>query len=74
VLTAREMEILKLLADGLSTREIADRLFISHRTVSTHTTNLLGKLHVDTRAAAIAYAHRSGMLAQRRGDPSIGTM
>jgi DNA-binding CsgD family transcriptional regulator len=46
----------------LSTRDIADRLFISHRTVSTHTTNLLGKLRVETRAAAIAVAHRTGLI------------
>ncbi|MEA2529271.1 MAG: hypothetical protein QOG89_915, partial [Thermomicrobiales bacterium] len=61
-LTARESEVLRLLAEGLSTREIADRLFISHRTVSTHTTNLLGKLRVDTRAAAVAVARRSGLV------------
>jgi predicted ATPase/DNA-binding CsgD family transcriptional regulator/Tfp pilus assembly protein PilF len=61
-LTARETEVLRLLAAGLSTREIADRLFISHRTVSTHTTNLLGKLGVDTRAAAVAVALRNGLV------------
>ncbi|HKG26885.1 MAG TPA: tetratricopeptide repeat protein [Thermomicrobiales bacterium] len=61
-LTAREMEVLRLLSEGLSTRDIADRLYISHRTVSTHTTNLLGKMRVETRAAAIALAHRTGMI------------
>jgi predicted ATPase/DNA-binding CsgD family transcriptional regulator/Tfp pilus assembly protein PilF len=61
-LTARETEVLRMLAEGLSTRDIADRLFISHRTVSTHTTNLLGKLRVDTRAAAIAIAYRNGLI------------
>jgi non-specific serine/threonine protein kinase len=47
-LTAREMEVLRLLSEGLSTRDIADRLYISHRTVTTHTTNLLGKMRVET--------------------------
>jgi DNA-binding CsgD family transcriptional regulator/tetratricopeptide (TPR) repeat protein len=61
-LTAREMEVLRLLSEGLSTRDIADRLYISHRTVTTHTTNLLGKMRVETRAAAIALAHRTGMI------------
>jgi non-specific serine/threonine protein kinase len=61
-LTAREFEVLKMLAEGLSTRDIADRLYISHRTVTTHTTNLLGKMRVDTRAAAIAAAHRTGLI------------
>jgi len=54
LLTRRELEILRLLADGLSTTYIADRLSIRYRTVSTHTKNFLGKLRVETRAAAIA--------------------
>jgi predicted ATPase/DNA-binding CsgD family transcriptional regulator len=58
LLTAREAEVLRLLADGFSTREIADTLSISPRTASTHVQNILGKLEVNTRTAAIAKAHR----------------
>jgi non-specific serine/threonine protein kinase len=57
-LTPREREILRLLASGHSNRAIAERLFISPTTVATHLANLYGKLGVDSRAQAIAYAHR----------------
>ena len=56
-LTARELEVLRLLATGRSTEEIADALFISRRTATTHVGNILGKLGVNTRAAAVAFAH-----------------
>ncbi len=55
-LTSRERDVLRLLVDGRSSREIAAELFISHRTVTTHVTNLLAKLGVDSRAAAVAFA------------------
>lgn len=58
-LTAREVEILRLLAQGKSTREISDDLFISPRTTATHITNILGKLEVPSRTAAVAYAMRN---------------
>ena len=45
-LTDREIEILKLIAEGMSNKEIGDQLFISHRTVDTHRTNLMKKLDV----------------------------
>jgi DNA-binding CsgD family transcriptional regulator len=57
-LTPREREILRLLTAGHSNRAIAERLFISPTTVATHLANLYGKLGVDSRAQAIAYAHR----------------
>jgi predicted ATPase/DNA-binding CsgD family transcriptional regulator len=57
-LTAREAEVLRLLAEGLSDREIADALALSPRTVGGHVTHLLGKLGVDSRTAAVAYALR----------------
>jgi predicted ATPase/DNA-binding CsgD family transcriptional regulator len=60
-LTAREAEVLRLLAQGLSTREIADTLYISPRTAATHITNILGKLEVTSRTAAVAYAVRVGL-------------
>ena len=59
-LTARGAEVLRLLAQGLTDREIATRLFISPRTASFHVANLLAKLGVDSRAAA-AYAGRHGL-------------
>lgn len=57
-LTKREREILRLLADGKSNREISEHLFISQTTVASHVKNIYGKLGVDTRAKAVAFAHR----------------
>jgi len=57
-LTEREMEVLKLLAEGLSNREIAERLFISLPTVKKHTGNLFAKLNVSSRTQAIARAQQ----------------
>ena len=60
-LTAREAEVLRLLAQGLSDREIAEALFISPRTVHGHVTNLLAKLGLESRTAAAAFAVRHGL-------------
>ena len=60
-LTPREIDVLRLLED-YSDREIADRLSIGSRTVSTHVTNILAKLSVNTRTSAVAYAIRRGMI------------
>ncbi len=58
-LTPRELEVVRLIAAGNSNQEIADALFISHRTVSTHVTHIFAKLDVENRAAVAAYAvHR----------------
>jgi non-specific serine/threonine protein kinase len=62
ILSPREIEVLRLLADGRSAQEIAGDLFISHRTVTTHISNILGKLGVDSRAAAVAVALRNGLV------------
>jgi DNA-binding CsgD family transcriptional regulator len=60
-LTAREVEVLRLLVDGRSNREIAGMLFISPRTASTHVGRILEKLGVGSRAAAASYARRHGL-------------
>ena len=60
-LTNRELEILRLLTQGRSTREISDALFISPRTTTTHIANILGKIDVTSRAAAVAWAMRNGL-------------
>jgi DNA-binding NarL/FixJ family response regulator len=53
-LTAREAEVLQLIAEGLSNAEIADRLVLSRRTVDHHVSAILRKLDVPTRARAVA--------------------
>ena len=60
-LTRREREVLRLLAEGRSDREIAEALFISAKTAGAHVSNLLGKLGVPSLAAAVAYIHRHGL-------------
>jgi non-specific serine/threonine protein kinase len=57
-LTGRELDILRLLATGKSDRQIGDDLFISHRTVMRHVSNILAKLGLKSRSAAAAYAVR----------------
>ena len=61
-LTRRETDVLRLLVDGLSDREIGEALFISHRTAMTHVANILGKLSLESRTAAAAYALRNKLV------------
>jgi DNA-binding CsgD family transcriptional regulator len=61
-LTPREREVLQLLVAGRSNREIAEALFISHRTATTHVTNILAKFAVETRAAAVTHAFQHDLL------------
>jgi two-component system nitrate/nitrite response regulator NarL len=61
-LTARELEILRLLADGLTTPDIARHLFISRKTVGTHIEHILAKLGVHSRTEAVALAYRDGLV------------
>jgi DNA-binding NarL/FixJ family response regulator len=63
-LTTREFDILLLLADGLSTAELADRLVLSPRTVEHHVSAVLRKLGEPTRARAVAAARRLGVLEE----------
>jgi two-component system, NarL family, response regulator LiaR len=60
-LSARELEVLQLVAHGLSNHEIAERLVISEMTVRTHVSNILGKLHLASRIQAALYALREGL-------------
>ncbi len=64
-LSRRELEVLTLVAEGRSNREIADRLFISDRTVGRHLTNIYNKLGVTSRTQAARYALDHGMTATR---------
>lgn len=59
-LTEREREVLRLIANGLNNREIAEKLVISEKTVKTHVSNILSKLHLDDRTQAAIYALRHG--------------
>ena len=60
-LTARERDVLRLLAAGKSNREIAEALYISERTARTHVGNILGKLGLHSRSAAASFAYRHGL-------------
>jgi NarL family two-component system response regulator LiaR len=60
-LTEREVEVLRLVAEGLSNGEIAERLTISGRTVGVHVGNILSKLHLANRTQAVLYALREGI-------------
>jgi DNA-binding response OmpR family regulator len=64
-LTAREQQVLQLLADGLSQRDIADTLVISPRTAGKHIERILEKLEVRSRAQAVAVAYRDDLVATR---------
>lgn len=66
-LSAREREVLALVARGTSNREIARELFISEATVKTHLTHLYAKLGVNDRAAAVAAAYERGILGRTGG-------
>ena len=67
-LTRREREVLALLAEGRTNRQIADQLFISESTAGVHVSNILGKLGVTGRTEAAAVAFRAGMIP---GEPEL---
>jgi DNA-binding CsgD family transcriptional regulator len=62
ILSPRELEVLRLMAEGLSSREIGERLFISPRTATTHVANIFAKLDVDSRASAVTAGFRLGLI------------
>jgi DNA-binding NarL/FixJ family response regulator len=61
-LTAREMQVLRLVATGKTNRRIADQLAISEKTVARHVSNIFTKLDLSTRAAATAYAYQHDLM------------
>lgn len=67
-LTSRELEVLRALSEGLSTREICDRMFIAPNTLRTHVQNITGKLHVHSKLEAVAVGLRYGLIEP----PSLG--
>lgn len=64
-LSDRELDVLRLIADGLSNAEIAGKLIISEKTVKGHVSNILGKLHMLDRTQAAVYAWQQGLVARR---------
>ncbi|MBQ0994565.1 response regulator transcription factor, partial [Micromonospora sp. H61] len=64
LLTAREREVLRLVAEGYSNSRIAERLFISPKTASVHVSRIIAKLGVTNRVEAAALAHRLGLLTE----------
>jgi NarL family two-component system response regulator LiaR len=71
-LTEREAEVLLLVAQGLSNRDIAGRLHITDATVRSHVSNILSKLHLATRIQAALYALREGLVSLDAGEATSG--
>lgn len=65
-LTKREVEIVKLITEGLSTKEIADQLFLSHHTIYTHKKNVMKKLQIKSSSELILYAIDAGLASGKR--------
>ena len=72
-LTPRELEVLNLVTEGYSNRQIATELFISAKTASVHVSNILAKLGVASRGEAAATAHRLGLFDPAQGPPRAPT-
>ena len=61
-LTLRELEVIKLICDGLSSKKIAEKLFLSPYTIDTHRKNIYSKLNIDSMGALIKMAHDEGLI------------
>jgi DNA-binding NarL/FixJ family response regulator len=64
-LTERECEVLGWIANGMSNREIAEKMIISEKTVKTHVSNILSKLHLEDRTQAAIYALKHGLAVDK---------
>jgi two-component system response regulator DevR len=71
-LTPRESEVLRALVDGLPSKTICERLFISPNTLRTHTQNIMGKLRVHSKLEAVAFALRTGLVEPPRSQTLLG--
>ena len=65
-LSGREMDVLRLIAEGFSNAEISGKLFISEKTTKSHVSNILSKLHLSDRTQAAVYAWREGVVRRER--------
>jgi DNA-binding NarL/FixJ family response regulator len=70
-LTPRELEVLRALAEGLSTPEISERLFIAPNTLRTHVQNIMGKLRVHSKLEAVAFALRHRLVEPPRAEDTL---
>src|SRR6266511_4311324 len=70
-LTQRELDVLSLLVDGLNQSEMAEKLYISPKTVGKHIEHILAKLGVHSRAQAVAVAVREGLIEAHRRVPDV---
>jgi two-component system NarL family response regulator len=70
-LTPRELEVLRALTAGLSTREICDRLFIAPNTLRTHVQNIMGKLRVHSKLEAVTFALRNRLVEPPRAEDAL---
>jgi DNA-binding NarL/FixJ family response regulator len=73
-LTPREVEVLRLLAQGLSNKEIAERLVISPKTAGNHIEHIYAKIDASSRATASLFAMQHGLLPEVRFEPPIGVV